>query len=183
MRIIDRYILREIAVPFALGLVIFTLILLIARILKLIEMVVNRGVPLIEVLKLFSYILPAFLEVTVPMALLLSILVGLGRLSADSEIIALKTSGISLLQIARPVAIFSMGIFALALLLSGFLRPWGNGLLREGLLDIAKIRASAGLKERVFTNVFPGIVIYVDDIAPGGGRVSGILISDERDTR
>ena len=74
VRLITRYILREIAVPFALGLAVFTLVLLIARILKLVELVVSRGVPFIEVVKVFSYILPAFLEVTVPMALLLGVL-------------------------------------------------------------------------------------------------------------
>ena len=105
---INRYILREIFVPFALGLAVFTLILLIARILKLVEMVVNRGVPLLEVLKLFSYILPGFLEVTVPMALLLGVLVAFGRLSSDSEIIALKTSGISLYQLLHPVVSFAI---------------------------------------------------------------------------
>src|ERR1700687_2618651 len=107
VRTINRYILREISVPFALGLAVFTLILLIARILKLVEMVVNRGVPLLEVLKLFSYILPAFLEVTVPMALLLAVIVAFGRLSSDSEIVALKTSGVSLYQLTRPVAVFA----------------------------------------------------------------------------
>src|SRR6185295_18899084 len=95
-RTIDRYIFKEILVPFFLGLGIFTFILLIARILKMVELVVNRGVPAWQIIKLFSCILPAFLEVTVPMALLLSILVAFGRLSADSEIVALKTCGVSL---------------------------------------------------------------------------------------
>src|SRR5213078_4242488 len=108
---INRYILREISVPFVLGLAVFTLILLIARILKLVEMVVNRGVPALQVLKLFSYILPAFLEVTVPMAVLLAVLVAFGRLSSDSEITALKTSGVSLYQLARPVALFALVIY------------------------------------------------------------------------
>jgi len=77
----------KIAIPFGLGLAIVTLILLIARILKLVELVVNRGVPLLQVLKLFSYILPAFLELTVPMALLLAVLVAFGacRRTASSS--------------------------------------------------------------------------------------------------
>src|SRR6185295_16095225 len=90
VRTISRYIFRELLVPFFLGLGVFTFILLIARILKLVELVVNRGVPAWEIFRLFSYILPAFLEVTVPMALLLAILVGFGRLSADCEVISMK---------------------------------------------------------------------------------------------
>jgi lipopolysaccharide export system permease protein len=178
---INRYILREISIPFGLGLAVFTLILLIARILKLVEMVVNRGVPFLEVLKLFSCILPAFLEVTVPMALLLGVLVAFGRLSSDSEIIALKTSGVSLYQLTRPVAFFAVLIYFVALGLSMYARPWGNTLLRDGLYEIAKTRASAGIKEKVFTDDFSGLVIYVDHIEPPGNALRGILISDSRD--
>jgi lipopolysaccharide export system permease protein len=178
---IDRYILREISIPFGLGLAVFTLILLIARILKLVEMVVNRGVPLLEVLKLFSYILPAFLEVTVPMALLLAVLVGFGRLSSDSEMVALKASGVSLYRLVRPVALFAAFIFVVALAVSLYARPWGNSLLRSALYEIAKTRASAGLKEKVFTDDFSGLVLYVDRIEPPGSTLHGILISDFRD--
>lgn len=168
--------------PFGLGLAVFTLILLIARILKLVEMVVNRGVPLLEVLKLFSYILPAFLEVTVPMALLLGVLVAFGRLSSDSEIIALKTSGVSLYQLLRPVACFAILIYLVALGLSLYARPWGNSLLHSSLYEIAKTRASAGIKEKVFNDDFSGLVIYVDRVEPPGNTLHGILISDTRDS-
>ena len=181
MHTINRYILREIVVPFVLGLAVFTFILLIARILKLVEMVVNRGVPLLEVLKLFSYILPAFLEITVPMALLLAVLVAFGRLSSDSEITALKTSGVSLYQLMRPVALFAVVVYVVALGLSLFARPWGNSLLRGALYEIAKTRASAGLKEKVFTDDFSDLVIYVDHIEPPGNMLRGVLISDSRD--
>jgi len=178
---INRYILREIIVPFGLGLLVFTIILLVARILKLVEMVVNRGVPALEVLKLFSYILPAFLEVTVPMALLLGVLVAFGRLSSDSEIIALKTSGISLYHMLRPVASFALLVYATALALSFYARPWGNSLLHSSLYEIAKSRASAGIKEKVFNDEFSGLVLYVDHIEPPGNTLRGILISDARD--
>lgn len=181
MHTINRYILREISIPFGLGLAVFTLILLIARILKLVEMVVNRGVPLLSVLKLFSYILPAFLEVTVPMALLLGVLIAFGRLSSDSEIIALRTSGVSLYQLMRPVALFASITYLVALGLSTYARPWGNSLLRNGLYEIAKTRASAGIKEKVFSDDFSGLVIYVDHIEPPGNMLRGVLISDSRD--
>src|SRR5881409_4419273 len=103
---VHRYVFREIVVPFAFGLSVFTFILLIARLLKLIELVVTRGVPALNILRLLSYILPAFLEVTVPMAMLLSILVAFGRLSADAEVTALRASGVSLYQLTPPVATF-----------------------------------------------------------------------------
>lgn len=181
MPTIRRYILREILVPFGLGLAVFTLILLIARILKLVEMVVNRGVPALEVVKLFSYILPGFLEVTVPMAVLLAVLVAFGRLSSDSEITAMKTSGISLYQLLPPVAWFAVVVTLVSLLVSMYARPWGNTRLRNSLYDIAKTRASAGIKEKVFSDDFAGLVLYVDHVEPPGNLLRGVLISDGRD--
>jgi lipopolysaccharide export system permease protein len=181
VKILDRYVLRELVVPFLLGIAIFTSILLIVRILKLVEMVVNRGVPVWQILKLFSYILPAFLEVTVPMALLLAILVTFGRLSSDSEIVALRAAGISLYRLLVPVGAFAVAIALLTLGLSLVARPWGNSLLRNGLYEIIRTRAVAGIKAKIFNDEFNGLVIYVDRIEPATDALEGILISDTRD--
>src|SRR2546428_351929 len=80
-----RYFLREVTVPFLFGIGVFTFILLVARMLKLVELVVNRGVPIVEIGKLFAYILPTFLEVTVPMALLLAVLAKRGFIVSSEE--------------------------------------------------------------------------------------------------
>jgi len=181
VKILDRYILRELVVPFVLGLAVFTSILLIVRILKLVEMVVNRGVPLLHMLRLFSYILPAFLEVTVPMALLLAILVAFGRLSSDSEIVALRAAGVSLYRLLVPVAGFAVIVTLLTLGLSLYARPWGNTLLRNGLYDIIRTRAVAGIKPKIFNDEFKGLIIYVDEIQPATDELQGVLISDSRD--
>ena len=181
MTILDRYILREMVVPFLLGLAIFTSILLIVRILKLVELVVNRGVPLAQMVRIFSYILPAFLEVTVPMALLLAILVAFGRLSSDSEVIAMRAAGISLYRLLVPVAIFAGVVALLTGWLSVTARPWGNSHLRQGLYEIVKTRAAAGIKPKVFNDEFKNLVIYVDRIRPASDILEGILVADTRD--
>jgi lipopolysaccharide export system permease protein len=179
-RILNRYLFLEILVPFFFGLAVFTFILLIARILKLVELVVNRGVPLLDMLKTFSLILPAFLEVTVPMALLLAILLGFGRLASDSEVVALKTSGVSLYQMTIPVAAFTLLAFSATFVIAIWVRPWANGALRQQMFEVVKSRVSAGFKEKVFNADFPGLVIYIEEIEPGGGTLKGILISDSR---
>jgi len=180
-RIVHRYVFREIVVPFAFGLSVFTFILLIARLLKLIELVVTRGVPALSILKLLTYILPAFLEVTVPMAMLLAILVAFGRLSADSEMVALRSSGLSLYQLVPPVAIFVALAMVATAGLSIWARPWGNRSLRSALFEIARTRASAGIKPQVFNDDFPGLVIYAETIDATSDRLTHVLISDERD--
>ncbi len=179
-RILNRYLFLEVLVPFFFGLCVFTFVLLIARILKLVEMVVNRGVPLLDMMKTFSLILPAFLEVTVPMALLLAILLGFGRLSSDSEVVALKTSGVSLYQMMLPTAVFTLLATLLTFAIAIYVRPWANGALRWQLFEVVKSRVSAGFKDKVFNTDFPGLVIYIEEIEGGGATLKGILISDAR---
>jgi len=180
-KLLHRYILREIVTPFGLGLLVFTFVLLIARLVKLIELVVNRGLPTTDILRLLGYILPAFLELTVPMAMLLAILVAFGRLSADSEIVALRSSGLSLYQLVPPVATFAVLVGLATGWLAFHASPWGNRSLKTALFDIARTRASAGLKPRVFNDEFPGIVIYAERIDATTDRLHHVLISDARD--
>ena len=180
-KILFRYLISEVIPPFFLGLLAFTSVLLIARILKLIELVVTRGVPLIQIGKLFSLILPTFLEMTVPMAFLLAILLGLGRMSNDQELLAMKASGVSPGQILWPMAALASVIAAATLFLTMFARPAANFALKRELYNIAKNRVGTALREKVFNDDFPKILIYVEEIVPPGNTAQGVLIVDRRD--
>lgn len=180
-RTISRYIISEILPPFFLGLLTFTFILLIARLLKLVELVVTRGVPILQIGKLFGLILPTFLELTVPMAFLLAILLGLGRLSSDHELLALKASGVSPKQILLPVAAVAIVVSMLTLLLTTVGRPAAQVALKSELYEIARTRVSTALRERVFNDDFPHILIYLEEIVPPGNVAQGVLIIDQRD--
>jgi len=180
-RTLFRYLIAEVLPPFFLGLLAFTLILLIGRILKLIELVITRGVPVLQIIKLFSLILPTFLELTVPMSFLLAILLGLGRLSNDQELLAMKASGVSPSQILWPIAIVAMAIALITLSLTLFARPAANFALKKELYNIAKTRVGTALRERVFNDDFPKILIYIEELKPPGNTAQGILIVDKRD--
>jgi lipopolysaccharide export system permease protein len=177
---IHRYIAREITVPTLLGLIIFTFVLLMGRILKLVELVINKGVPAGEVARLFTYLLPSFLVITIPLAFLLGVLLGFGRLSADSEVIALKASGTSLYGMLKPVLVLAV----LASLITGYLTlhagPAGNSAFRTQVFQIAAGRASAEFQPRVFNDEFDGLVLYVSEIQERSGILEGVFISDER---
>jgi lipopolysaccharide export system permease protein len=179
---LTRYLISEILPPFFLGLLAFTFILVIARIVKLIELVVTRGVPLLQIGKLLSMILPTFFELTVPMAFLLAILLGLGRLSNDQEILAMKASGISPPQMLWPIAAVALVVALLTLTLTLFARPAANLALRKELYNIAKTRVGTALKEKVFNTDFPKILIYVEELIPPGNTAQGVLIVDKRDS-
>jgi lipopolysaccharide export system permease protein len=180
-KILFRYLISEVVPPLFLGLLAFTSVLLIGRMLKLIELVVTRGVPLLQIGKLFSLILPTFLEMTVPMAFLLAILLGLGRMSNDQELLAMKASGVSPPQILWPVAALALVIALATLFSTMFVRPAANFALKKELYNIAKSRVGTALKEKVFNDDFPKILIYVEEIVPPGNTAQGVLIVDKRD--
>ena len=175
-----RYVYRELATPFFFALLIFTIILFTVRILKLVELVVNRGVPLEQLLAIFLYILPAFFEVTVPMSFLLALLWSFGRLSSDREILALKSCGISFKQMAFPVAIVTVLILGGTFFLTLYARPWSNTALRQVIYEVTKTRATAGLREKTFNDEFDGVVVYTDEIQPPGDVLQGVMIADNR---
>jgi len=164
-----------------IGLLAFTVILFTARMLKLVELVVTRGLPLLKIGKLFTLILPTFLEMTVPMALLLGILLGLGRLSSDQETTALKASGISPVQILWPIGMLALFISLLSLLITTLVRPVANRTLNKELYNIAKGHVVTALREKVFNDNFPDVLIYVEEVVPPGNASQGILIVDRRD--
>jgi lipopolysaccharide export system permease protein len=175
------YILKEILPIFLIGLMIFTFILLMDKILKLIELIVTRGVDISQILMLLLFISPSFLIFTIPMAVLLATLLAFGRLSSDSEITALKASGMSLYQLFLPVIIFSVSAYLLTTFLVFYGLPWGNRGFKSTLYLIAQSKADIEIKERVFNDTFDGLVVYVDKVPIQGKRMEGILIYDERD--
>ena len=178
--IIDRYIAKEIVAPFALGVGLLTFALVTGRLLKLTEMVVNRGVTLGDVASLIGYIMPAFLELTFPMAVLLGVLMGFGRMSGDRELIAARACGMSLYRLAIPVLGFAIVIWAFSSWLSFSVRPWANSHLRDELYELTQTRSAVGLKDKVFNRNFPGLVIYVDHISAKDEVLHGVMISDAR---
>lgn len=175
------YIWKEILPIFFIGLMTFTIILLMDKIFKLIELIINRGGNVTNILMLLLYISPSFLAFTIPVAVLLGILLTLGRLSGDSEVIAFKASGISLYQLYVPVAIFSISAYLITSFLVFYGLPWGNRGFISTLSLLAKSKPDVEVKERVFNDSFKGLVVYVDKVPVQGKKMEGILIYDERD--
>ena len=180
LRIVRTYLTKEVLVPFALGLFIFTFVLLMFQILKITEMVVNYGIPIGDVIKVLMYILPPFLVFSVPMAFLLAVILGVGRLSSDSELMAMKASGISLAQLYPPVLVLSLLAYAASAFLSLEADPWGKQNFKRMLYEVGRKNATLGLKQQIFNDRFENLVIYVDDIDPATQSLTGVFIVDER---
>ena len=175
-----RYIFREISVPFLLGMTAFTSVLLMGRLLKLADMVVAKGVPLSEILWMVVYLLPYFCLVTIPMAVLLAVLLAFGRLSADSEITSMKACGISLYGLLPPVLAFAFCAYIATTLVTLYGIPWGNTSFRRLVTSIVEEKSAKALKEQVFIDDFPGMMLYLNRYSPQDQRITGILIHDDR---
>lgn len=181
--ILDAYLLREIAGPFSLALVLFTLFLFVDRLYSLADLVIAKGVPLPLVLQLLGFMLPPFLAITLPMALLVGVLVAGGRLAADLEVVALKAGGVSVLRLLRPVLACALVVTGVCASLTLWLNPLLSQKFHRQLFRIVQARAVTGLKERVFSTAFGELVVYVEEISASQMALRGILVADERDAR
>jgi lipopolysaccharide export system permease protein len=160
--------------------IIGTFLLLIDRIFDLMDLIINKGVPVQLVTMLFVYLLPSILVLTIPIGVLFSILVAFGRLSADMEIVAMKACGVSPLRLLWPVVAFGIGATALTGYLMIDALPRANYAFKSLVFDIVRTTASAGLKERVFNDTFGNFVIYVDEIGADQVGLRNVFVSDER---
>jgi LPS export ABC transporter permease LptF/LPS export ABC transporter permease LptG len=179
-RILDRYIIKELGPPFAIGVGVFTFFLVIDRIYQLTDLVITKSVPFALVMPLLVYMLPAFLALTLPMATLVAVLLVCGRLASDLEVAALKAAGVSPLRLFRPFLAAGIAITLLIAWLTLLVGPWSSGAFQRQLFRILQTRASTGIKERTFSATFNQFVIYVDEVSASQVRLKGLLVSDER---
>ncbi|HUE90404.1 MAG TPA: LPS export ABC transporter permease LptF [Vicinamibacterales bacterium] len=180
MRILDRYIIREILLPFAIALVVLSFVLIIPFIIELAEQLIQKGVSWPTILQLTVTLLPAQLGLTIPMALLIAVLIAFGRLSGDREIVVLMACGVSPYRLLRPV--FGLGLVAAAATLWVMIEaiPDANQTYREITTRIVADRAEGQVRPRVFFEDFPNTVLYVREVPQGGGWRDVIAV-DTRD--
>jgi lipopolysaccharide export system permease protein len=181
-KIISRYIFKEIAFPFIIIIFVLTFVLLMGKMLQIMDLMVNKGIGFFTIAQLIIFLLPDFMLFTIPIALLIAVLIAMGRFSADNEITALKTSGVSLMQIYYPVAVASLIAFVFTVIIGYYLVPHSYSASRRLLFTIAQQNASIGIKEKVFNADFNGILLYAETITPKGDFMEKVLISDSRIT-
>jgi LPS export ABC transporter permease LptG/LPS export ABC transporter permease LptF len=185
MRRLDRYIFREVLVPALIALIALTFIVLSGprRGGLLLEIIVRQSPTAAEVWSVIAALIPAVLIVTVPMALLVGILTGFGRLSSDSEAIAMRAAGVSMRRILRPVLVLSLLAWGLTQWLTYSVAPRTQAELRASLASLALKYPNIELRPRVFYER-PGLpwVLWVSRSQTGNGIQSqGIILADMKD--
>src|SRR5229473_393500 len=180
MKILTRYILKEMIGPTALGFAFYTFIILMRQLFDFAGMIIKRSLPASTVFELLWLSLPNIIVLTVPMSLLFGILIAVGRLSADSEIISMRALGISTRTIYRPVFLFSFLAFLLNFYLMNVLLPRGNSRLQALKAEIYTASIEKELRPRVFYDEYANVMIYVNDIDARTGRWKGVFVADSR---
>jgi LPS export ABC transporter permease LptG/LPS export ABC transporter permease LptF len=183
--LLDRYVVREILPPTGVGLLLFTFILLLDQISQLMRILVAKGADFGTVVRAFVYLLPSIFSVTVPMAFLLGVLLAFGRMASDSEIVALRASGVSPERLLRPVLLLSAVACAITFYVVAVALPAANQAYRELVFSLVVSKARTGMAPRVFNDdLIPGIVIYVSDMpAAQNGQWKDVFMYDDRDKR
>jgi LPS export ABC transporter permease LptF/LPS export ABC transporter permease LptG len=178
MRIIERHICRSILSHGLLGLAVFTFIFFVPQMARLMELVARHAASPAEIAKLVLCAFPGVLTFTIPIGLLIGILIGLGALSADSELIAMNALGLGFRRLLIPVGELAAAATAATLCMTLWLAPISiarsraiSELLRTG-------QASFQIQPRVFDERFPHRVLYVQDVSAAATHWRGIFLAE-----
>ncbi|HEX9119242.1 MAG TPA: LPS export ABC transporter permease LptF [Terriglobales bacterium] len=180
MRILTRYILSEVLAHALIGVAIFTFVIFLRDLERILEVVVRNSAPLPSVAEIFFLTMPGALTVTIPMAVLVGILIGLSRLAADSEVTAMRASGIGPGTFVRILAIFATIAWVLALANNVFIAPRSASALARLQNRLKSSQVSFEVQPRVFYEDFKNLVLYVQDAssAEGAALWKGVFVAD-----
>ncbi|MBF0182929.1 MAG: LPS export ABC transporter permease LptF [Magnetococcales bacterium] len=179
MHRLARYLFLECATSSLIALLVLSFMAMLPQVLRLVDLWVNRDLPVSVLGMMISLSIPKIFLTTIPMALLVGTLLSLGRMAQESELVILKACGISPLQILQPVALLALLYTALALALSTLWLPSAYHQfadLKQTLLS----STSLALKPQAFSHAIPGLTIYFEQQDPQSQQLSGLLIHDRR---
>jgi lipopolysaccharide export system permease protein len=179
VRLLNRYLLRQLIAPFFFALAALTGFMLISQVAKKFGALVGKGLPWSVITEVFVLSLPFIIAMTLPMAVLLAVLYTFSHLAADNEITAMRANGISVYQILAPVMIWGFCMAAFNLAFVDQVLPRSNARLRSLLIDIGRKKAAFGLREQVINEVPPSkYFIRATRIDAATGRLTGVTIYD-----
>jgi lipopolysaccharide export system permease protein len=178
--ITNRYIFKEMFIPFSINIFVFAFLFLMTEMLKIANWIVNYNLSIWAVFTLIFYTMPMFLTFIIPMSVMLAILLTFLRLSSDNEIVAIKSCGMSIYGLLPPVLLFALLGFLLTMLLTLYAGPRSKASLEEMSLKVATTNLDIGLKERTFNDTFKGVMLYVNKIDIKKRKLIDVFIEDKR---
>jgi lipopolysaccharide export system permease protein len=176
MSLLNRHLLRATSGPFIFGFLVATFVLIIDILYRFVELFISKGVPFTMALEVLFLSLGHTFALSIPMAVLIGILMGIGQLAADHEITAMKASGIGLVRILKPLI---GGAFVITLSLTAynhFIFPHSNHRLANLLYDIHHTRPMMEIREQMFTEITPEFTIFVENKNDLTNEIEGVII-------
>ncbi|HVO64293.1 MAG TPA: LPS export ABC transporter permease LptF [Terriglobales bacterium] len=183
MRILTRYILKEVFSHAIIGVAVFTFVLFTRDLGRILDLVARNSAPLPSVAEIFFFTVPVALTYTIPVGVLVGVLLGLSRLAADSEITAMRASGIGVWAFVRIVSIFVLGSWLLALANDVVVAPRSQAALERLQDKLKSSQASFEVQSNVFYEGFPKLVLYVQDVhsRPEAAEWKGVFLANFTD--
>lgn len=178
---IDRYVLWETTLPTLVAFLAYTGLMLVRGIFIFADLVLQSATPGRDLLFVLGFSLPHIVVLTIPVSILLGLLVGIGRLSADSELIALRAAGMDLLRLYRPIGALALACFGLSLWVMLALVPRGNQMLYSKKLELSTFVIAQKIQPGVFSQEIAGRRIYVESASADRRSLNGIIVSDRSD--
>jgi lipopolysaccharide export system permease protein len=179
VRLLDRYLLRQLAAPFLFGLAALTSLMLLSQVAKKFGALVGKGLPWSVIAEVFGLSIPFIVAMTLPMAVLLAVLYSFSHLAADNEITAMRASGISVYQILAPVMAWGICMSAFNFVFVDQVLPRSNARLRSLLIDIGRKKPTFELREQVINEVPPSqYFLRAGRIDAATGRLKNVTIYD-----
>lgn len=176
-----QYIFFEMLPSFILGLIVFLSIILMFQVLRLTEFALVHGVAMKTIAEIIGYICISMLPALFPMSLLFAILLTYGRLSSDSEVVAMKASGLHMGTILSPAVILALLVGILSAQTSFEIAPWGNRQFEVLFSRLGSSKAAATIKEGTFSEGFFDLVVYANKVNSDKGTLQNVFIYDERE--
>ncbi len=179
MRLIDGYILRRVSMPLLSAVGIALAALLMQRLIHLIDLFANRGSPFSIILQMLGNLVPFYLAIALPAALFIGVLYAGSRLSSDSELDAMRASGISLTRLLVPVLGLAIVLMVVSSYLLGFLEPYTRFGYRALVHLVTETQWNSAIERGAFFTGFGGKTILISDISKGGHQLEKIYVKEE----
>jgi len=176
--LLQRQLFREILHLFLLSVGVLLTLLLISRAVQMRELLLGLDIDLVDMVRLFAYMVPLFLLLTIPVACMLSTFLTFLRMGTDRELVALRAGGVSIYQMLPAPFLFAFLCMLLTFWVSLHLLSWGMGQFRTEVLDIAANRARIEIQPGVFNTDFPDLVLFARQVAPEEGTLFNVMVND-----
>ncbi|MDH5457811.1 MAG: LptF/LptG family permease, partial [Nitrospinota bacterium] len=177
MKIIHRYIFTEILKVFALSTMFLTMVMFLDKAMFMTDLILNRGLSMLEVGQMVIYISPIFLSITIPISVLVAAVVAFNQFSAENELVVMKSCGWSFMYLLRPVLLFSFLAYITTNVIIFYALPLGNQALKQMIFEIVKTRANIDIKPNVFNRDFDNMVLMIKE-KNGQNGFKGVFIAD-----